>query len=421
MNKHTEINLFDFLNCLSDVMDWLSPALTSHHLQVTLLSVRIAEHLGWSRDGLNDLVMAGMLHDVGALSLSQRMETLAFEDQTGQRHAVTGAALLSQFEPLSRAAEIVKFHHIPWNGGEGMVHGSEKVPLGSHVLHLADRVSLLIDRAGEILGQTDSICGKIREHAGTMFHPGLAEILFKLAVNEYFWLDLTSPLLGKVLARASMLGSIALNNEELLSFANIFRRIIDFRSPFTATHSSGVAASAERLGRLTGLSADECLRIRIAGYLHDLGKLAIPTEIIEKKGSLTAQEYNVMRSHTFCTYRTLEQIDGLQDINRIGSFHHERLDGSGYPFHLTENEIETAARIMAVADVFTALTEDRPYRPGMQAEKVLAILLDHAANNKLDRKLVETVRQNYAEMDTARADAQTTSVLEYRAFLEKVG
>ena len=421
MNKHTEINLFDFLNCLSDVMDWLSPALTSHHLQVTLLSFRIAEQLDWSRDGLNDLMMAAMLHDVGALSLSQRMETLSFEDQTGQRHAVTGAALLSQFGPLSQAAEIVKFHHVPWNDGNGLEHGGEKVPLGSHVFHLADRVTLLIDRNGEVLGQTDSILGRIREHVGTMFHPELADILFRLAANEYFWLDLTSPLLGKVLARASRLGTIVLNNEELLSFANIFRRIIDFRSPFTATHSSGVAASAERLGRLAGLSADECLRIRIAGYLHDLGKLAIPTEIIEKKGSLTTEEYNVMRSHTFCTYRTLEQIDGLQDINRIGSFHHERLDGSGYPFHLKADEIETAARIMAVADVFTALTEDRPYRRGMPSEKVLAILLDHAANGKLDPKLVETVRQNYADMDAARAAAQSASVLEYRNFLENIG
>jgi len=114
-------------------------------------------------------------------------------------------------------------------------------------------------------------------------------------------------------------------------------------------------------------------------------------------------------------------MGALQDINRIGSFHHERLDGSGYPFHLTANEIETAARIMAVADVFTALTEDRPYRPGMPSEKVLAILLDHAANDKLDPKLIETVRQHYAVMDTARAEAQSASVLEYRTFLEKVG
>lgn len=421
MNKHTEINLFDFLNCLSDVMDWLSPALTSHHLQVTLLAFRIAEQLDWPREKMNDLVIAGMLHDVGAISLAQRMDTLNFEDQTGQRHAVTGAALLCQFEPLFNAAEIIKFHHVPWDDGNGREHGGEKVSLGSHILHLADRTCLLIDHGQEVLGQTDTILARIRENIGSMFPPELARILIDLAGNEYFWLDLTSPLLGKVLARSSRLGTIVLDNEELLSFANIFRRIIDFRSPFTATHSSGVAASAERLGLLAGLSVDECLRIRIAGYLHDLGKLAIPTEIIEKKGSLTPEEYNVMRSHTFCTYRTLEQIDGLQDINRIGSFHHERLDGSGYPFHLTENQIETGARIMAVADVFTALTEDRPYRAGMKAEKVLAILLDLAGGNKLDRKLIEIVRANYTEMDLARAQAQAASVLEYQAFLEKVG
>ncbi|HOY66290.1 MAG TPA: HD domain-containing protein [Candidatus Ozemobacteraceae bacterium] len=421
MNDRTEINLFDFLNCLSDVMDWLSPALTSHHLQVSLLAFRIAEQLDWSRDKLNDLVMAGMLHDVGALSLSERMDTLRFEDLTGQRHAVTGAALLSQFEPLANAASIVRFHHVAWNGGAGRQQGGELVPLGSHVIHIADRISLLIDRGREVLGQSREILDRIRGHADTMFHPELVEIVTRLADSEYFWLDLTSPLLGKVLARSSRLGTIMLDNDELLSFANIFRRIIDFRSPFTATHSSGVAASAECLGRLLGLSANESLRLRIAGFVHDLGKLAIPTEIIEKKGCLTPEEYNVMRSHTFCTFRTLEQIDGLQDINRAASFHHERLDGTGYPFHLDGPRLEIGARIMAVADVFTALTEDRPYRPGMKADSVLAILLDHASNGKLDGRLIEIVKAHYDEMNAARATAQAASVREYQAFLETIG
>jgi HD-GYP domain-containing protein (c-di-GMP phosphodiesterase class II) len=201
----------------------------------------------------------------------------------------------------------------------------------------------------------------------------------------------------------------------------LIRRIIDFRSPFTATHSSGVSATSECLGRLAGLGDHECFELKVAGFLHDLGKLAIPTEILEKPGKLTDEEFNIMRGHTFYTFRALEPIEDLHQINQYGSYHHERLDGTGYPFRLSHKDLPLGSKLLAVADVFTALTEDRPYRKGMSNEQSLIILEKMGENNKLDAKIVKLVRDNFAEINRIRISAQTQSRREYREFLSQIG
>ena len=135
-----------------------------------------------------------------------------------------------------------------------------------------------------------------------------------------------------------------------------------------------------------------------AGYLHDLGKLAIPNSILEKNGKLTMEEFSLMKSHTYYTYSVLNTIGGLQQIAEWGAYHHERLDGSGYPFHCKATELSIGARIMMVADIFTATAEDRPYRKGMTREEVTKILKDFASRNLLEKRIVDLVVDNYQEI-----------------------
>ena len=198
--------------------------------------------------------------------------------------------------------------------------------------------------------------------------------------------------------------------------SKLFSYIIDFRSRFTATHSSGVAASSEALSRLVGFSERECRMMRIAGHLHDLGKLAVPAEILEKPAKLTEDEFNIIRSHTFYTYRILEPIGDLDVINTWGSFHHERLDGSGYPFHHKAQDLSLGSRIMAVADVFTAITEDRPYRKEMPSERALQVLQQMADSSALDSNIVSLLRVHFDEINSSRIAAQAGASKEYQEF-----
>jgi len=156
--------------------------------------------------------------------------------------------------------------------------------------------------------------------------------------------------------------------------------------------------------------------MKVAGHLHDLGKLAVPAEILEKPAKLTEEEFDIIKSHTFYTYSILETISDLDVINAWASFHHERLDGKGYPFRHKGEDLSLGSRIMAVADVFTAITEDRPYRKGMTSDRALQVLQQMAANSALDSGIVSLLTLHYNEIDSMRIDAQTAAMEEYQQF-----
>ena len=134
--------------------------------------------------------------------------------------------------------------------------------------------------------------------------------------------------------------------------------------------------------------------------------MVIPIEILEKPGKLSKEEFNVIKSHSFYTYYILETFESLEDVRKWAAFHHERLNGGGYPFHINEDKISFEARIVGVADVFTALTEDRPYRQGMEKNDVLSILDEMGKKNELDHRIIACLAEHYDEINEVRYCAE---------------
>lgn len=413
MIKQPLVPLSDMIMCLSDVVDLVSPAVANHHKQVAYIASTLGAELGLPAERQRELVLAGAVHDIGAISVRERMGALQFEVDTPSQHTELGYSLLKTFVPLVKVADLVRFHHTHWNQGNCAKAPCQPVSIGAHILHLADRVAALLNKQQEVLGQARAICDRIAEQSGRMFMPELVYAFTRLAEKEYFWLDVTSPTLGSILRRQLRSETLELDMDGLVDFAALLSRIIDFRSPFTATHSSGVAASAESLARLVGFSESECKMMRFAGCLHDLGKLAVPTEILEKPARLTEDEFNIVRRHTFYTYRALEHIDDISTVNCWASFHHERMDGKGYPFHIKGQDLLLGSRIMAVADVFTAITEDRPYREAMPNDRALQTLQQMADDSILDSHMVSLLKLHFDEINSLRMAAQATKRLAY--------
>ena len=137
--------------------------------------------------------------------------------------------------------------------------------------------------------------------------------------------------------------------------------------------------------------------MRIAGLLHDIGKMAIPNNILEKPDRLSKEEIKIVRQHTYYTYRILQQIDGFEQIAEWAAFHHECLDGTGYPFRLNASELSLGSRIVAVADVFVALAEDRPYSAPMKKKHLEEIMVSMVENHKLDGNVTKRLLQNFKE------------------------
>ena len=157
-----------------------------------------------------------------------------------------------------------------------------------------------------------------------------------------------------------------------ISFA--FGRVIDAKSPYTAGHSERVGMIADKIAEHLAMDEQGRRVLRRAAILHDVGKLGVSSAILEKPGKLDAEEWQIMQSHAAHTTNILGQIGVMSDMAMIAGSHHERLDGKGYPLGLDERSIAMESRIITVADIYDALTTDRPYRKAMSTEKAMAIL-----------------------------------------------
>jgi HD-GYP domain-containing protein (c-di-GMP phosphodiesterase class II) len=410
------IRLLDLIVAVSEAMDLMSPVLVNHHKQVAYIAYRIAGTMELSLKERADIVWAGLLHDSGALSLALRHHSLEFDLQDPADHEEMGYQLVKGFEPFARAASLIRNHHVRWNDGRGADNHATGIDIGSHVLHLADRVAVLTAGRTPILEHVRSITSTVENQRGKMFSPDLVDILRDLGTQPSFWLDVTSDRLDDILRQLT--GEIihSVNWDDLLQLGKFFSRLIDFRSPWTATHTSGVSVAAQVIGKLMGLPESRCTMLAVAGHLHDLGKLAIPLEILEKPGRLTDADFAVMKRHPLCTYSVLSNVPELEEINKWASFHHERLDGTGYPFSMSSEDLSIEARIVAIADTFTALSEDRPYRPGLPSTTRRQILRDMGRNGFLDSDIISVLARHFSEVDEILYIVQNKTALEYMSW-----
>jgi HD-GYP domain-containing protein (c-di-GMP phosphodiesterase class II) len=416
--RNIPVNLWNLVSPLVKTFDLMNPALGDHGLRVAYLAMRLAEELEWPAWRRREAAIAGALHDIGAFSLAERLELMEFETADRGVHARAGYLLLREFKPFARIAEAVLHHHLHWRNGQGERVDGSPVPECSHLIHLADRTAVLFRKDEPVLGQIPGIRASIHARSGSWFVPSYVEALLRLCDRDYIWMEISSGAMGDSLRHSLGMETIDTDIHEFLEFSRLVCRIIDFKSEFTATHSSGVAAVGKTLASLVGFSRQECVMFEIAAFLHDLGKMAIPSEILEKRERLTQAEWGVMRTHVYYTYQILDPIEVLNLVASWSSLHQERLDGSGYPFHVGEDDLPLGARLMAVADVFTGLTENRPYRKGLARGEAMEVLHGMAAKGELDPRLISLLETHFDAIHRAREEAQAQAVREYGAFRE---
>jgi HD-GYP domain-containing protein (c-di-GMP phosphodiesterase class II) len=413
--KGIYVPLSELVLCVSSAMDLMCEQVAQHNIRVAGIAAALGAHMDLPDEHVEELVIAGALHDIGAFSLQDRLDTLSFEAVRPEAHAAAGAALLATFPPFDRISQIVRHHHKAWMKGTAV--RQHDIPFESFVLHLADRVEVQMRSPQTILEDSQEIKNLMQSGAGDIFHPDIVDAFQEISERESFWLEAISPNVEELFERKGGNLPLSLDSEMLFDFGLLITRFIDFRSRFTSVHSRGVAATAEKIAELAGFSEYDRTLMRLAGYLHDLGKLVVPSEIIEKPASLSNAERCNVKRHTFYTHRLLGTVGSFDRVNIWAALHHERMDGTGYPFRYKDTELPQGARIMAVADVFTALTEDRPYRPGMRVPDALALMREMAAGRHLDPSIVALASRHMENLNQAREDAQCGALDEYARFV----
>lgn len=288
-----------------------------------------------------------------------------------QTRCTRGADIARQLRFPEAVAEAVHALDEHFDGsGQPEGRRGDAIPLGSRIALLAQVVDVF-----HFSGGPSAATDEARARAGTWFDPALVAALEAVARDPAFWEMLASPSVEQAVPALEPAGqSIEVDEAYLDAIAQAFGEVVDAKSPFTAGHSARVGHFTELVSSDLGLPAARRRWLRRAALLHDVGKLGVSNTILDKPGRLDEDEWVAVRLHATHTEQILARIPQFSELARVSAAHHERLDGRGYPRGLPAAEIARETRIITVADIFDAITAERPYHPAMEAEQGLKIM-----------------------------------------------
>jgi putative nucleotidyltransferase with HDIG domain len=367
----------ELIVAMSLVLD-LDEARKLHHARrVAVLSTFLAEEI--TPDDLTYIFYAGLLHDIGNMGLSDHI--VHYQSLRKQLsipkirvHPIVGAEIVSLIPGLEESVNSVLNHHEWWNGhGYPMGKSKEKIALGAQILRIADSFDLKVFHSPGI--EYRGICQYLNKNARHEFSSQIVSLSIQLLKKDDIYNQIMDQDRLQILfeRKNSDIPQIQVQpRQDVIGITlDIFAQVIDSKHKYTAGHSQRVSKYSLVLALAMELPHDDVTNARWAALLHDIGKVAIPSSILDKRMSLTTDEISLIRKHANITMEIVETITCLKDLVAISSHHHERYDGTGYPDGLKGEDIPLLSRIISIADAFDALTSDRAYRKGVSTERAL--------------------------------------------------
>ncbi len=214
----------------------------------------------------------------------------------------------------------------------------------------------------------------MHDQAGRAFHPQVVDAVISVARRDDFWLGFFNQDLAGTIAEFAEAEPQPMSAAAMLRVSAVFADIADGKNTYKRGHSRRVAEHASALARALGLSGGHAMAVELAALLHDIGMLRVPSRIIGKPEILTVNEMSMLHEHPMESADIIRAVPGWAAIAPWVAAHHERLDGRGYPDGLTVADIPLEARILATADIYEALTADRPHRRAMAAPEALRVM-----------------------------------------------
>jgi HD-GYP domain-containing protein (c-di-GMP phosphodiesterase class II) len=427
----SSLRLAELIGALSHALDLTEGQPQGHCIRCCWIGYKIGEGIGFAPDELSDLYYTLLLKDLGCSSNAARIcELYLAEDQAFKQdfkmidgslpqalrfvlgHTGLSAPMADRFRAIinilrnggeisreliearcTRGAEIARMMRFSptvcsgiecldehWDG-RGKPSGMDRrnIPQNAQIALLAQVADVFFMANGK-----EAAIREISNRATTWFDPTLVEMFLALAEDETFWEGLAAKdLVSRVLALEPQDIRRTADESYLDDVALAFAKVIDAKSPYTAGHSERVALFTDLIAETLGEDKATRRSLRRAALLHDIGKLGLSNTILDKPGKLTDEEFAVVKKHPVYSGEILSGIPAFREAAIVGLGHHEKLDGSGYPRGLKASEINRATRIVTVADIFDALTAERPYRAAMPVSQALAIM-EKDAGTKLD-------------------------------------
>ena len=375
MNEKLSIDIVGLIGACSYALDCIEAELVNiknkHGKRVAYISIRMAEYWKIQGDELQDLAMCALLHD-NALTqyISEELKKDSVinckKDLSEKKnlHCIYGEKNITKIPFKTDVSNVILYHHEHADGTGPFQKKWNETPLPARIIHLADTVDIIGNSIKSDDNRWDFICQYLSQKKDSLFDSE--------CVNAFLHV---------------------FTKEMCKNVADFFAKIVDYKSSFTSRHSIGVAEKASLLAKYMGYDSITVQKMYLAGALHDIGKMEVGNEILEKPDKLTDDEFSTMKNHAGYTYLILSEVNDFEEIRDWAAFHHEKLNGKGYPFGKTAAELNEPERIMACIDIYQALTEDRPYKKGLSHEKTCEMLDDMAQKGFVDSDIPKKIRK----------------------------
>lgn len=396
-----EVSLNDMIAQISIGLDAVEADLLGatkfHSKRTALFSMAIGRELGYEDNRLFPLATAALLHD-NALTEYILSEKKGSEQEMNMKaHCILGEENCKCLPIYNDMEGFILYHHERADGTYAFGKKEGEYPQEAGIIAIADQLDVRFR-----LNQTDDkkltdIREYINREMGSNYVTETAKAALAALCTENFD-RYSDERIGRTLQEVMPERVDRLSIKEAISLAEIFARVIDYKSVFTQEHSTQIANKAWYMSGVYGYEEEERAKLYLAAALHDVGKLFITTEILEKPGKLDDSEFEIIKSHADFTWEVLKSIRGLEQLAQWASNHHEKLNGKGYPFGKTAEDLDFNSRLLACLDIYQAVREKRPYHPVRTHEDTMAILYDMAKSDFIDEKICRDLDKSFRQL-----------------------
>ena len=416
------ININEILYAVSSGLDAVEIELrghvtTGHSKRLAVISILTAKAAGMSNKELIDIAAFSILHDNALTEVNQ--EEKQYRQYNGDRgysetdfnirRCIIGENNAKLIPFRTNCRDVIMLHHENADGSGPFGRSAGNTPLKAQIIHLADMVDHKFNLNDVSKTNYQNIINYVKENCDTLFSKEVVNAFVKGFKPKHLH-QMSFQSIDNTLRKATKSFNDEYSITEVMNLATLFARIIDYKSFYSCVHSLGVAQKAIQMADYYKYPTEKGVRFYLAGALHDVGKLMIKNEILQKPGKLTDAEYEQMRNHAYYTHEILSKLKGFDDIVLWASHHHEKLNGTGYPLGLKADDLSSEDRLMTCCDIYQALTEARPYKEGFSHAKAIEILRDMAIKGEIDMDIMNDM--NYELMLNKKIDRSSpTSIL----------
>lgn len=396
------IEMTKLLNTLSLSLDHVENEIIktarNHGKRVAVLTNLMAKQAGYSQDIIYALTQSAVLHDCALaeyLKDELNRENKSLDETNMYEHCVVGEKMMMKLPFYHLVRGTVLFHHERADGKGALGLRDDMVPLYAQLVHIADIVDVTFSLDTMDQDKFETIKNWLNNERGKSISNRSVDLFIK-AINFETLMSITGENCRRIVRTMIPEMTDDIPIDALREIASFFAKITDYKSNFTWRHSIGIAEKAESMGQYYNYDKETCDKLYIAGALHDMGKLLISNDILEKPGKLSNVEYKEIQNHAMGTWKLLSSVGGLEEITSWASLHHEKLDGSGYPFGYKADKLGKNERLLACLDIYQALVEERPYKAGLSHTEAMTILYKMGASGQLDIDILNDINNHFA-------------------------